>query len=76
MKSTGKIAPRSHNLIFLSEASGLKYDDDTQIFLGILMKYQLQGRYPEYNPVLPELHRVQDYFQKTKKLLQWVKEKL
>lgn len=76
VKTTKDNAPRSHNLIYLSENAGLTFDDDTQIFLGILMKYQLQGRYPEYNPVLPDLHRVQEYFTKTQKLFQWLKEKL
>ncbi|MGD2035618.1 MAG: HEPN domain-containing protein [Bacteroidales bacterium] len=73
---TGEIAPRSHNLIYLSEKTKLEYDDDTQIFLGILMKYQLQGRYPDYNPVLPDMIKVQEYFERTKRLLQWLKEKL
>lgn len=76
VKTTGEVAPRSHNLLYLSENAGLTYDNDTQIFLGILMKYQLQGRYPDYNPVLPDLIRVQEYFDKTKNLLQWLKAKL
>ncbi len=76
VKTTGLIAPRSHNLIYLSEKAGLTYDNDTQIFLGILMKYQLQGRYPDYDPVLPNLDRVHEYFDTTKKLLQWLKAKL
>lgn len=33
------IAPRTHNLVILSENAGLDLDEDTQIFLGILMKY-------------------------------------
>ena len=76
VKTTGDAAPRTHNLINLSENSGLTFDNDTQIFLGILMKYQLQGRYPDYNPVLPDLIRVHEYFDKTKNLLQWLKMKL
>ncbi len=76
VKTTGEVAPRSHNLIYLSENAGLTYDNDTLIFLGILMKYQLQGRYPDYNPVLPDLIRVNEYYDKTKNLLQWLKMKL
>lgn len=76
VKATGNSAPRTHNLINLSENSGLTYDNDAEIFLGILMKYQLQGRYPDYNPVLPDLIRVKEYFDKTKNLLQWLKMKL
>lgn len=76
VKVSGEIAPRTHNLIYLSEKAGLEFDDETMIFLGILMKYQLQGRYPDYNPVLPEITKVFEYYEKTKTLLQWLKEKL
>lgn len=40
------------------------------------MKYQLQGRYPDYDPVLPTISIVNEYFEKTKTLLQWLKERL
>ncbi len=76
VKQTMEITPRSHNLIYLSEGAKLEFDEDSQIFLGILMKYQLQGRYPDYNPILPDMIRVDEYYQKTKNLLQWLKEKL
>ena len=76
VKKKGDVAPRSHNLINLSEDAGLDFDSDSQIFLGILMKYQLQGRYPDYNPILPDQYRVDEYLNKTKELLQWLKMKL
>ena len=76
VKSTKEIAPRSHNLILLSEKAKIEFENDNDIFLGVLMKYQLQGRYPDYNPVIPNNKNVQDYFNKTKELLQWLKEKL
>lgn len=76
IKTTGEVDPRSHNLIYLSEKADLVFDNDTEIFIGILMKYQLQGRYPDYNPVLPDILIVNEYFEKTKTLLQWLKERL
>ncbi len=78
VKITKDIAPRSHNLILLSEKAKLKFDndDDDDIFLGILMKYQLQGRYPDYNPIIPTKESVENYFSQTKELLQWLKKKL
>ncbi|OQA86530.1 MAG: hypothetical protein BWY27_01142 [Bacteroidetes bacterium ADurb.Bin234] len=42
------MAPRSHNLLYLSEIAGITFNEKDEIFLGILMKYQLQGRYPDY----------------------------
>jgi HEPN domain-containing protein len=76
VKELGEFAPRSHNLIYLSEKVNLVFDDETEIFLGILMKYQLQGRYPDYNPVLPDTMKVNEYLKQTKKLLKWLKERL
>jgi len=77
VKITKDFAPRSHNLILLSEKAKLKFDnDDDDIFLGILMKYQLQGRYPDYNPIIPTKESIENYFSQTKKFLEWLKEKL
>ena len=76
VNTTKEVAPRSHNLIYLSEKADLEFDNETEIFLGILMKYQLQGRYPDYNLVLPDILKVNEYFEKTKTLLKWLKEKL
>lgn len=76
VKESGEVAPRTHNLIYLSEKANLKFDENTEIFIGILMKYQLQGRYPDYNPILPDAIKVNDYFNKTKTLYQWLKERL
>jgi len=53
VKEINEIAPRSHNLIYLSEKAKLKLNNEDEIFIGILMKYQLQGRYPDYNPAIP-----------------------
>lgn len=76
VKTTEEVVPRSHNLIYLSEKAELVFDEETGIFLGILMKYQLQGRYPDYNPVKPENLKVNEYFEKTKTLFQWLIERL
>lgn len=66
VKVSKEIAPRTHNLLYLSEKANLEFDSETEIFLGILMKYQLQGRYPDYNPTLPNVLKVHEYFEKTK----------
>jgi HEPN domain-containing protein len=76
VRTYGEVAPRSHNLIYLSEKTDLAFDNETEIFLGILMKYQLQGQYPDYNPNLPDILKVNEYLEKTKTLLEWLKERL
>jgi len=76
VKSTNEIAPKSHNLIYLSDKATLQFNNEDEIFLGILMKYQLQGRYPNYNPNTPIKSIVNDYLNQTINLLKWLEEKL
>lgn len=76
VKNTLEVAPRSHNLMYLLEKANLELPENDEIFLGILMKYQLQGRYPDYNPILPEIHVVEKYLIQTKNLFLCLKKKL
>ena len=76
VKISQEIAPRTHNLIHLLEITHLELSESEEIFLGILMKYQLQGRYPDYNPIIPDKLIVQNYLKQTENLLQWLKKKL
>ena len=42
-----ELAPKTHNLIYLSTQCDLNLSDEQQEFLAILMKYQISGRYPD-----------------------------
>jgi len=53
IKTTNQIPPKSHNLFRLLEITGVEITDENAEFLGILMKYQLEGRYPFYMVVMP-----------------------
>ncbi|MCK4695786.1 MAG: HEPN domain-containing protein [Candidatus Cloacimonetes bacterium] len=76
VKNTKQIPPKSHNLIFLSDKTNLNIIEDDEIFFGILMKYQLQGRYPDYNPVIPDKSKANEYLIRTREILKWLKEQL
>jgi len=76
VEQTKRFAPRSHNLIYLSDIAHIVFDEEDEIFLGILMKYQLQGRYPDYNPTIPDKKIVFNYINRTEKLLKWLEAKL
>ncbi len=76
VKSTGQLAPKSHNLGYLSELATLELAQEHVFFMAILMRYQLEGRYPEYYPKLPSIEIVNEYFQKTKILLGCLKSML
>ncbi len=76
VKSTLRVAPKSHNLIYLLEYSGVEIMNNDEVFLGVLMKYQLKGRYPDYNPFVPKRLDVSNYLEKTESLFKWLQEKL
>lgn len=73
VKATTQIPPKSHNLFRLLENASIEVEDEKTEFFGILMKYQLEGRYPDYNPTIPDKKKVKEYFQKTKEILSWLK---
>ena len=76
VKSTLQLAPKSHNLIYLCELASIDLSDDNKLMMSILMKYQLEGRYPEYYPKTPPTETVNDYLCKTKNLLGCLKQML
>jgi HEPN domain-containing protein len=76
VKNTKQIPPKSHNLIFFSDKTNLNIIEDDEIFFGILMKYQLLGRYPDYNPVIPDKSKANEYLIRTREILKWLKEQL
>ena len=62
--------------IGLLELADIELDESNEDFLGILMKYQLEGRYPDYNPAIPIKEKVLEYLNLTKKMLIWLERKL
>jgi HEPN domain-containing protein len=76
VKVTNEIPPKSHDLFFLSKKANIDLPQDKQLIIQILMKYQLEGRYPEYLPEAPKQNIVISYLKQTNDLLKWFKEKL
>lgn len=76
VKHTGTFAPKSHNLIYLCEQANVNVLEHDRIFMSVLMKYQLEGRYPEHYPKIPSYEIVNDYLTKTKILFECLKQML
>ena len=76
VKQTMEIPPKSHDLFYLSKLAHIDLPEDKQLIIQVLMKYQLEGRYPEYLPDLPQQKIVVEYLNQTNDLLKWFKEKL
>ena len=73
--STEDFAPKSHNLFFLTEKAKLLLPDEFETLCGTLMKYQLEGRYPDFEPDIPSKDRASEIFAKTIEFQKWLKNK-
>ena len=76
VKETKEIPPKSHDLFYLSKLANIELPEDKLLIIQILMKYQLEGRYPEYLPEAPQQKLVVDYLNETEDLLKWFKVRL
>lgn len=76
VKQTENIPVRSHDLFHLIEIAKIEITEEQSNFLQILMKYQLEGRYPEFYPNSPSPDKINDYLNQTKNLLQCFKKML
>ncbi|MCX6149831.1 MAG: HEPN domain-containing protein [Ignavibacteriales bacterium] len=76
VKANNKLAPKTHQLRYLHNNSNIKLNIEQEELLGILMNYQIEGRYPEYKIQLPNSELVKEYLKRTKELLKWLVEKL
>ncbi len=76
VKITKEIPPKTHNLIWLVEKTGLSMNSEQESLIGSLMVYQLEGRYPEQFPSIPSKERALEILKKTKELHQWLMKEL
>ncbi|HPJ37686.1 MAG TPA: HEPN domain-containing protein [Spirochaetota bacterium] len=76
VKMQSEFAPKSHNLFMLSEKSGISLNDDMEYFFGILMKYQIQGRYPSPSTGGHSKMQILKFLEKTKEAQKWLEKML
>jgi HEPN domain-containing protein len=72
-KSTEEIPEKTNNLNKLLLKTSLSLDETQKELLGLLMIYQLEGRYPEYYPQKPSVETCFSYLKRTKELFEWLK---
>jgi len=76
VKQVQDIPPRSHDLFYLTNLAKLGFTESQSEFMQILMKYQLEGRYPEHYPKIPSIEKINEYLCQTKDLQQCFKQML
>lgn len=70
VKETENIPPKTHDLFHLASIAKIEVSEIQSGLMQILMKYQLEGRYPEYYPRLPSQEKIHEYYNQTKNLFQ------
>jgi len=71
-----KVAPKTHNLIYLSRESGLDIPENHLETLESLNDLSIVTRYPEDIEAMVKAFKrkkVEDYLKRTKELLKWLK---
>ena len=76
VKTNKDFAPKSHKLTFLAKNSSIDISEEMHTLFGILMTYQLEGRYPDYSPFIPETDIIESYISKTEEVFQCLIKKL
>jgi HEPN domain-containing protein len=76
VKETAEIPPRTHDLFKLAEIAAVQLSEGHIVLCQVLMRYQLEGRYPVYRPVNPDKKTALAFLSETKTLVEWIKEKL
>ncbi len=76
VRCTGNVPHKIHNLSFLIEKTDLALSESQLLLCDTLMFYQLEGRYPGFNPKIPSKIKSEDILTHTKDLFQWLKAKL
>ncbi|OFX42334.1 MAG: hypothetical protein A2046_04050 [Bacteroidetes bacterium GWA2_30_7] len=76
VRCTNQIPPKVHRLAYLLSLTDIELSEEDKDFCAVLMAYQLEGRYPENYPSVPNIEKVKMYLNKTKTLFQWLKTKL
>ena len=66
------IAPRLHNLIRLSELSGITVESEQTDFLSEMNLFNIEGRYPELWGVVPSQKEAEMFLNKTEEVLKWL----
>jgi HEPN domain-containing protein len=76
VKEIKTVPPKSHDLEYLARKAGISVSEEQFVMMRILMKYMLEGRYPEYFPKTPSKQKTKEYYNKTKELLICLTKKL
>lgn len=76
---TGTLAPYTHNLVLLSEVSGLKFSENQLDFFVVMSSYYINTRYPDVKQKLAQdLNELKskEILKKSEEVFRWLKNEL
>ena len=71
-RATGNLAPKIHNLLRLTELTGLSFSKTHKEFLSRFDIHQLEGRYPDRLPKPLKKSKARKELQAVEEVLQWL----
>jgi HEPN domain-containing protein len=75
-KNTGKLAPKIHNLVRLSEIAGLQLKSEDIEILAEMNEFNLEGRYPITFLPPPTKKESLEFMKKAEGIFEWLTQKL
>ena len=75
-KTTQELAPRVHNLVRLSEISGITTPESYVILLSEMNAFNLEGRYPMPFITAVSAEEAANYITETQEVLEWLNSQL
>lgn len=76
---TGTLAPYTHNLVLLSEESGLEFSEDQLDFFVVMSGYYINTRYPDVKQKLAQdlnESKSKEILKKSEEVFRWLKNEL
>ena len=75
-KTTQELAPRVHNLVRLSEISGIRMPESYVILLSEMNAFNLEGRYPMPFIAAVSQEEAENYITENREVLEWLNSQL
>lgn len=76
VKHHRELAPKIHKLQYLAQESAIELSEEQKDFFGMMMQFQIEGRYPEFYPARPSQKDALHLLYQTLKTLEWLTRKL
>jgi HEPN domain-containing protein len=72
VRKNNNIAPKTHDLVYLINKSEIELNTDFLQLVLTIQKFQLEGRYPDYNISIPPIEDATKLLNKSKELYLWL----